>query len=1210
MGTPIAPADLTWLLMDRPNNLMHVHGLMTFDRPPGLEELEQAIFDRLVLKYRVLSQRPVCHHGHWEWEDDPGFDIGRHVRRVVLDDFDPQALRDFLSPQLSVPFDREHPLWEAQLITGRDDGDGGALFTRFHHGLGDGIRLVQVLLGMCDSSEGATPVVVGRESPDLLQTTAHVTEQSLKDAVDVVAHAPHAAVQAGRALTGTLNPLRLPHQLETAVGFVRNPVKLTDALTSFTDDDNELSNSWREISRMLLTAPAEAGAWTGHPGGVKAVDWIEGVSLAQVRQAAETLGGTINDVLVAAVSLALTHYLRERGVSQVHDLGWLMPVSLQPMDASLPPTLGNHFSVVLFSMPLGVDDPAELVSEVHHRTTRIKRSAEPALAFGVQRVIADSPRAVADRLTDFFSSKTIGQLTNVPGPRVQLSLAGAPVRSVLGWVPTQGDQPLGICLFSYRGTVSAGISVDTRMIPDPGRITTLVQEHLERLVAVSHADRSYDAGPTGREGRDVRELATERRGRSRRPRGGGARAETGRRLVVANISLSSNDWDYDEEVTFAGHDFRLVRAGVSGDLAAAEELLWRWSLTADAIAVTGAQEAKAAGLFAGEVRSVKDLVGAAARVPVTDGTMLADVLQEWAVRRVDAEMPGYFMNARTVVLGGASHARTINVLREFTPNIDIADPALRETVPAALVGNPVVERAAELGMLAWRMTPGTVKDHTRAPSEWVSHRLARRAARDCDVIVGSYDELLAFDLEELAGKAVVTSAVSDTRLAELGRRGVDLVVDGAPRPFPFMVVTAMFEAMAQAMLAEDRELTADDLLEFVQTAGIEPRLLRPNGPRRKSRFAFVIHPLSQEFFANVEPLGTLAKVPGMSSAVEKAIAYSPPFVYSHVTGIRSPTGAEAEGWLITVGGTPKEMLAHSPEFTYSRLLAAAEIARKLGAQVMGLGAFTKVVGDAGLTVAKQAPLPVTTGNSYSASGALWAAHEAVRRLGLLQEDEDGRLRGKTMVVGATGAIGSVCARLLALASDELWLVSPETAKLLALKEDIERERPRSTVHVAARAEDALADMDVIVTATSAAGKKILDIMKVKPGCVITDVARPLDLSAEDVAKRPDVLVIESGEVKLPGDVHMRDIGLPPGVAYACLAETVVLALEGRYETFTVGRNIEWTKVKEIYQLGLKHGMSLATISGVNGVFTDEDFARVRELALAARDGEPATKGSR
>src|SRR5690606_325155 len=123
----------------------------------------------------------------------------------------------------------------------------------------------------------------------------------------------------------------------------------------------------------------------------------------------------------------------------------------------------------------------------------------------------------------------------------------------------------------------------------------------------------------------------------------------------------------------------------------------------------------------------------------------------------------------------------------------------------------------------------------------------------------------------------------------------------------------------------------------------------------------------------------------------------------------------------------------------------------------------------GVTVAKQARLPVTTGNSYSASGALWAAHEAVRRLGILPIDEDGIVHGKTMVVGASGAIGSVCARLLALASDEVWLVSPEMAKLLAIKEEIEAENPRATVHVAMDPSIALSDMDLIVTATSAAG---------------------------------------------------------------------------------------------------------------------------------------------
>jgi hypothetical protein len=180
------------------------------------------------------------------------------------------------------------------------------------------------------------------------------------------------------------------------------------------------------------------------------------------------------------------------------------------------------------------------------------------------------------------------------------------------------------------------------------------------------------------------------------------------------------------------------------------------------------------------------------------------------------------------------------------------------------------------------------------------------------------------------------------------------------------------------------------------------------------------------------------------------------------------------------------------------------------------------------------------------------------------------------------------------------LVSPEPAKLLALQESILQETPDAKVFVSARADSHIADMDMIVTATSGAGKKVLDIMLVKPGCIITDVARPLDLPASEVAKRPDVLVVESGEIRLPGDPKMKNIGLPKGVVYACLAETIVLALEGRFENFTVGREIEWQRVREIYRLGLKHGMQLAAISGVNGEFSDADIAKVRQLALAAR----------
>lgn len=590
---------------------------------------------------------------------------------------------------------------------------------------------------------------------------------------------------------------------------------------------------------------------------------------------------------------------------------------------------------------------------------------------------------------------------------------------------------------------------------------------------------------------------------------------------------------------------------------------------------------------------------------MTTGAGLRGILQEWAVRHTQSELGHFFDNARVLFMNGQAGYRIAKALSEHTDNLFFADPYTDFGVPRLLTSLKQLETYTSMtASIMYRPAAvKTVENIMHMPLFRLGESLVqgslRQAASDAHVIVAAIGDLELFGQNELDGKTVITSRVTDVVLDWMRSRHVAMVVDYSPwlegRPLGVNVLDAM---ISTALSRTPEQLGSDDYLEVIQKLGIEPRILYPNGYRRVNRFAFVIHPLSQQYLTKTPPLDWIASVspPVVMNLVEKAVAYTPPFVYSRVSGIRSPTGDEVEGWLITVGGTPREIMAHGPEFTYTRLLQAAKLAKKLGAQIMGLGAFTKVVGDAGITVAKRAPLPITTGNSYSASGALWAAHDAMKKIGRVSIGPSGKAAGKAMVVGATGAIGSVCARLLAKAVDEVYLAAPEPAKLLALKESIEQETPGAIVHVAGSAERDLADMDMIVTATSGAGKRILDIMKVKPGCVITDVARPLDISAEDVAKRPDVLVIESGEIQLPGEVRMKDIGLSDGVVYACLAETIVLALEARFENFTLGRNIEWEKVREIYKLGLRHGMKLAAISGVNGVFSEEDFERVRALA--------------
>ncbi len=671
---------------------------------------------------------------------------------------------------------------------------------------------------------------------------------------------------------------------------------------------------------------------------------------------------------------------------------------------------------------------------------------------------------------------------------------------------------------------------------------------------------------------------------------------------VIGISLGAKSQDFAFVTRFLGTELHVQRVGTDGDAAQAAKLLRHWGKKADAIGLGLVKDSDGRGapqkLAATEARLRRQKTQA----PLSTGARLTDIFLEWALRHAQTTLGHYFDNTRVLFFSGIGNYKLAMSMAEYTGNLQFADPLLQLGIPKLLTSIDALNLYASGAhyVTDWvppQMLPGPLV------KQW-SRYVLRKALATATVVVAPVHELDDFDAEELAGKTIITTTVNPARLARFRDKGVHLVLDGAPQVEGHSVDPALLDAMIMAATGKaPDDLLEDDYLEILDSQALEPRILYPGGFKRVNRFAFVIHPLSQEYFKVVKPIEILSRVspPLLMDSLEKVMAYAPPFVYSRVEGIKSPTGVEAEGWLISVGGTPKEIMRRSPEFTYQRLLAAAAMARKLGAQIMGLGAFTKVVGDAGVTVARRAPLPITTGNSYSASGALWAAHDALLRMALLPKPRNKeRVKFKAMVVGATGAIGSACARLLVRAAEEVYLVSPETAKLLALKDSILKETPDARVHLAAHADKHLAEMDMVVTATSGAGKKILDIMKVKPGCVITDVARPLDLPPDEVRKRPDVLVIESGEIRLPGDVKMKNIGLPPGVAYACLAETIVLALEGRFENFTVGRAIEWQKVREIYALGLKHGMKLAAISGVNGVFTDDDIAHVRELALAAR----------
>ncbi|MBA4178774.1 MAG: dehydrogenase, partial [Leptothrix sp. (in: Bacteria)] len=524
--------------------------------------------------------------------------------------------------------------------------------------------------------------------------------------------------------------------------------------------------------------------------------------------------------------------------------------------------------------------------------------------------------------------------------------------------------------------------------------------------------------------------------------------------TVISISLGASSQDFSFVTPFLGEKLQVRRLGTDGSTARALEMLKQCQGEADAIGVGVLKDSYSLGARRFIERDALRLRRAVTRVPVTTGERLGEIFLEWAVRHTQGALGRCFDNARVLFFSGLANEKLAHTLTEYSANLLFADPLLQLGVPKLLTSLDALHLYGNgahylSGWVPPRVLPKALQ------RQWAQFVLGRAMSK-ATVVVAPAHELDGFGLEELAGKIVVTSAVNDARLAAFKAKGVHLVVDGSPVMQGHVLGPETLDAMILAATGKAPEtLFDDDYLEIVASLGLQPRLLYPDGFQRTNRFAFVIHPLSQEYFKVIKPVEMLSQVspPQFMDSLEKLMAYAPPFVYSKIEGIRSPTGVMAEGWLISVGGTPREIMRRSPEFTYRRLLAAAEMAQKLGAQIMGLGAFTKVVGDAGVTVAKRAPLPITTGNSYSASAALWAAHDALLRMRLLPPPKGKeRVAFKAMVVGATGAIGSACARLLVRAAEEVTLVSPETAKLLALQQSILRDTPDAKVVLSAKAD--------------------------------------------------------------------------------------------------------------------------------------------------------------
>lgn len=426
MRTPVASHDAMWL-QDTATNLMVINAVFTTERL-DLEAVRDAFRHRVLAvdggeRYRRFRQRVVWPDGRPHWEDDPDFDLARHIRPARESRLDTaEALQRYVGEEASHPLPADRPAWEIQFV--EEHGPGASAFiVRVHHSIGDGMALVSVIFTLMEE-----------------MTAEHE------------AAPPRGGIRpaAGVPGKGLLKALSIPF---AAPGI---------------------------LLKRFLWVPDRHALHGPKVSGRKLVAWTEPLEIDVVKAAKDRLGATVNDVLMATVSGALSRYLHAHGEALVARLRVSMPVNVRPPNEPL--TLENRFAAVPLELPAGIPALEERVRAVKARMDDLKRSVVPIVVYGIQRALLLAlPQGVSRALIDFLANKCTAVVTNVPGPQRGVSLAGRRVRSLMFWVPQRADIGVGISILSFAGKVQIGVLCDAQLVPDPLELVHAFEAELHDL---------------------------------------------------------------------------------------------------------------------------------------------------------------------------------------------------------------------------------------------------------------------------------------------------------------------------------------------------------------------------------------------------------------------------------------------------------------------------------------------------------------------------------------------------------------------------------------------------------------------------------------------------------------------------------------------------------------------------------------------------------
>ena len=472
----LSGTDAAFLYLERREIPLHIAGVCIFEDEIPFDELVAALDSKLHLlpRYRQVVVDPPLYLGYPTWEDDPKFDIRRHIFHVRVEPPGGKAEFEALAGRiLTQVMDRHKPLWDIHVVDGLEGGRG-ALIARVHHALADGVAGASLMKIMLDPTpEGSRAIRKPRFRPKPPVKVNHSVEDALVSAV-------HSSLE--------------------------NMIMAEAVLADFAQAmlDERTRDAWQKLATLLpeLTASSERFPFNKPCSGERKFCWTE-FSLADAQAIREKAGGTLNDVILTIVTRAVARYIKLHGEPVAgRFVRMVCPVNVRRDNKG--ESLGNQISFLPVALPLDIRDPVQMLHAVATRTEIMKN----ARAAHLITLMASWLGAAPPPLQAFFWG-AIPQLplpvsllnmicTNVPGSPTPLYAVGRKMIACYPHVPTGYELGVNCAVQSYDGNLYCGLTADAEVVPDAGKLRDFIQasfRELRRATGVRKAPRPKKTPP-------------------------------------------------------------------------------------------------------------------------------------------------------------------------------------------------------------------------------------------------------------------------------------------------------------------------------------------------------------------------------------------------------------------------------------------------------------------------------------------------------------------------------------------------------------------------------------------------------------------------------------------------------------------------------------------------------------------------------------------